>query len=211
MKSVALYLFIVSGMFMGMESAGQVIWIEAEDFDPDRSTLQSGEINLTWLVKKGDIQADDAFGEEYILASGSHNKTGSSGPVYALPEIHERAGWVLWARRIMPTTGSDSFFYEVRDDDKWEKPPANQLSGLALEWEWGKGNNILTIEKGEGNFLRISERESNFSIDVLCLRNDGATPSDEEYEKYLEEKPKQRFAVDPGDKLVSTWANIKTR
>lgn len=211
MKSVALYLFIISGIAMGMESAGQIIWIEAEDFDPDRSTLQSGEINLTWLVKEGDIQADDAFGEKYILASGSHNKTGSSGPVYALPEIHEKPGWVLWARRIMPTTGSDSFFYEVRDDDKWQKPPANQLSGLALEWEWGKGNNTLTIDKGEGSFLRISERESNFSIDVLCLRTDGMTPTDEEYEKYLVEKPVQRFAVDPGHKLAATWASIKIR
>jgi hypothetical protein len=209
MKSIVLYLFIVSGIVMGMESAGQVIWIEAEDFDPDRSTLQSGEINLTWVVKEGDIQAEDAFGGMYILADGNHDKTASSGPVYALPEIHKRAGWVLWARRIMPTTGSDSFFYEVRDDDKWQKPPANQLSGLALEWEWGKGNNTLTIDKGEGNLLRISERESRFSIDVLCLRNDGATPSDEEYEKYLEEKPKQRFAVDPGGKLAVTWANIK--
>jgi hypothetical protein len=211
MKSIVLYLFIVSGIVMGMESASQVIWIEAEDFDPDRSALQSGEVNLTWLVKEKDDQAKDAFGDKYILASGSHNKTASSGPVYALPEIDERPGWVLWARRIMPTTGSDSFFYEVRDDDKWEKPPANQLSGLALEWEWGKGNNTLTIDKGEGNFLRISERESNFSIDVLCLRNDGMTPTDEEYEKYLEDEPRRRFAVDPGDKLTATWANIKIR
>ena len=61
MKSIVLYLFIVSGIVMGMESAGQVIWIEAEDFDPDRSILQSGEVNLTWLVKEKDDQAKDAF------------------------------------------------------------------------------------------------------------------------------------------------------
>jgi hypothetical protein len=37
------------------------------------------------------------------------------------------------------------------------------------------------------------------------------TPSNEEYERYLEEKPKQRFAVDSGEKLAATWANIKLR
>jgi hypothetical protein len=211
MKSAKLYLSIIFCIVMciGTAWAGQVIWIEAEDFDPDRSTLQSNAVNLTWVVKEKDDPAKEAFGDKYLYADGSHDKTGSSGPVYALPEIEEKAGWVLWARRIMPTSGSDSFFYEVRNDDKWQKPPSSQVNGETLDWAWKQGNASLTIDKGEGNFLRISERESGFSIDLLCLRNDGKTPTDEEYNKYLEDAPKRKFAVDSSDKLTVVWGDIK--
>lgn len=213
MRFLAFYLSTIFCIVMGIGTAwaGQVIWIEAEDFDTDASTLQSNEVNLTWVVKEKDDPARDAFGDKYLYADGGHEKTGSSGPVYALPEIEEKSGWVLWARRIMPTSGSDSFFYEVRNDDKWLKPPANQLSGETLDWAWNKGNNTLTIDKGEDNFLRISERESRFSIDLLCLRNDGKTPTDEEYEKYLEDAPKRKFAVEPRGKLTATWGEIKQK
>ena len=65
------------------------------------------------------------------------------------------------------------------------------------------------VDKGEDNLLRISERESRFSIDLLCLRNDGKTPRDEEYNKYLEDAPKRKFAVSPSGKLTTVWGNIK--
>jgi hypothetical protein len=211
MKPAKLFLLTLSCIVMAVSTAraGQVIWIEAEDFDPDRSTMQSNEVNLNWLIKEKDDPAKDAFGGQYVLADGSHDKTGSSGPVYVLPEIEEKSGWVLWARRIMPTTGSDSFFYEVRNDDKWQKPPPDQLNGQALDWEWKSGGSNLTIDKGEGNLLRISERESRFSIDVLCLRTDGMTPTDEEYEKYLEDAPRREIAVDFRAELTTTWGSMK--
>ena len=196
-------------MFAGVAWGAQIIWIEAEDFDPDKSTLVSNVVALEWVIKERDEAAKEAFGKKYILANGSHNKTGSSGPIYVLPDIEEESGWAFWARRITPTSGSDSFFYEVRNDDDWGKPPANQVSGETLEWQWKKGNNDLVIDKGEGNFLRISERESNFSIDVICLRTDGKTPTDEDYEKYLEEAPFERFAVDYTGKVSITWGSIK--
>ena len=66
------------------------------------------------------------------------------------------------------------------------------------------------MRKGEDNALRIGERENNAKLDVICLRNDGQIPTDEEYEQYLKDEPKRRFAVDARGKLAGTWGKMKS-
>jgi hypothetical protein len=84
--------------------------------------------------------------------------------------------------------------------------------GDRLPWFWEKhtANGQSTIdpvlEVGD-NYIEIGIRESdpvNYPrIDVVCLRNDGEKPSDQEVPLYL-------TAVQPTGKLATSWGKIKS-
>jgi hypothetical protein len=83
--------------------------------------------------------------------------------------------------------------------------------GKTMPWWWQKhtANAQSTIDPviavGD-NYVEIGTRESdavNYSrINVLCFRNDGKLPSDDEVPLYL-------TPVQPGGKLTMTWGSIK--
>lgn len=76
-------------------------------------------------------------------------------------------------------------------------------------WQW-KGWTLNTpLKEGADNVLKISERE-NAKADVICIRDDNQTPTDEEYEKYLEEHKTQKIAVRQLEKLITIWGRIKS-
>ena len=105
----------------------------------------------------------------------------------------------------MPDGSSDSFFYQVSQDggNTWSATTAASGGGNWEVWEWHRPWNV-TLVQGEGNAIRIAERENNAKLDVICLRNDGGTPTDDEYKAYL------ATAVHARDKLADTWGRVKS-
>jgi hypothetical protein len=66
------------------------------------------------------------------------------------------------------------------------------------------------LEEGDDNVLKISEREDS-KADVICIRNDAMTPTDEEYEKWQEEHKEGEIAVKSLHKLAATWGSAKSK
>jgi len=85
--------------------------------------------------------------------------------------------------------------------------------GEEMPWFWQKHTSNAqstidpTLSVGD-NYIEIGIRESdpvNYPrIDVICLRNDGGKPSDDEVPQYL-------TSVQPTGKLTATWGKIKEK
>ncbi len=84
--------------------------------------------------------------------------------------------------------------------------------GERLPWFWQsiQANGQSTIDpvlEAGLNYIEIGPRESDAvlypRIDVICLRNDGGLPSDAEAPLFL-------TAVQPEDKLSTSWGHIKS-
>ncbi|MFC1715940.1 hypothetical protein ACFL6S_19880 [Candidatus Poribacteria bacterium] len=197
----------------------EVFWFEAENYDLDKSNPVFNEqgINVTWETKEDtnqEIRDDDiSFGGMYVTSNGGNRDiiAGAAGLAYILPEVENAANWKLWIRSKMPTSGSDSFFYQFSKDggDTWRPPDPIEAHGGAqwTAWEWHRPWDI-TLAAGGGNAIRIAERESGAKFDVICLRNDGQTPTDEEYQAYLDSL--EDIAVHAKGKLVDTWGRVKS-
>jgi hypothetical protein len=203
---VALVVFVVS------LAGAEVFFFETEEYDEEKSNPAFNEkgLNAAWDIKDD----KDAFNKQYLISRGANRDVveAAAGLVYIIPDVGNPNGWQLWARCMMPTTGSDSFFYQTSEDGgkNWSVPTAAHGAAQFAEWTWHRPWNIGTLRKGDDNALRIGERENNAKLDVICLRNDGQTPTDEEYEQYLKDKPKERFAVDARGKLADTWGRTKS-
>ena len=201
-------------------ATAEVSWFEAEAFDEEKSNpiFDKQGLNVVWTIKEDTDQEikDDivSFGNEYVIPSGSARDIveAAAGLVYILPDVEQTTGWQLWIRCIMPTSGSDSIFYQISDDggDDWGVATAAHGGAQWTEYQW-KSWNIGALRKGEGNAVRISERENNCKLDVICLRNDGIPPTDEEYQTYLDNLPEPGgIAVNARGKLAGTWGKIKS-
>lgn len=211
------FAFVMLGVSM---SSAEVFWFEAEAFDEEKSNPIFNEqgLNVEWAIKEDTTQdikfGMESFGNMYVIPSGANRDTveAAAGLVYILPDVEKTTGWQLWIRCVMPTGGSDSFFHQLSDDGGDDWGPATAAHGGAQwqEYLW-KSWSIGALRKGEGNALRIAERENNYKLDVICLRNDGGAPSDEEYQAYLDALPEPGgFAVDARGKLTGTWGKIKS-
>jgi len=209
----------VFAMLVVSVSSAEVFWFEAEAFDEEKSNPIFNEqgLNVEWTIKEDtnqDIKFNlESFGSMYVVPSGANRNTveAAAGLVYILPEVEKTTGWQLWVRCIMATDGSDSYFYQLSEDGGDDWGPANGIHGGATweEWQW-KSWNIGALKKGEGNAIRIAERENNAKTDVICLRNDGMAATDEEYQAYLDALPEPGgFAVSASGKLAGTWGKIK--
>jgi len=92
--------------------------------------------------------------------------------------------------------GTDMLFTSLKDTMPWwwQKHTAN-----------GQSTIDPTLAVGD-NYIEIGIRESDAvnypRIDVVCLRNDGGKPSDDEVPQYL-------TSVQPTGKLTATWGKIK--
>ena len=201
--------------------SAEVFWFEAEAFDEEKSNPIFNEqgLNVEWAIKEDTTQdikfSMESFGNMYVIPSGANRDTveAAAGLVYILPEVEQTTGWQLWLRCVMPTTGSDSLFFQISEDGGDDWGPTTDVHGGATweEYLWKRPWSIGPFRKGEGNALRIAERENNCKLDVICLRNDGGAPSDEEYQAYLDALPEPGgFAVDARGKLTGTWGKIKS-
>ena len=213
-------LIVYFALLVFVASAGaEVFWFEAEEFDEEKSNpIFVGQVNASWDIKedtKQEIRDDKvSFNNKYVISVGGNRDVvaGAAGLAYILPEVENPVGWKLWTRCIMGDTGSDSFFLQISKNggETWRPPEPMECHGAEVfqEWRWHRPWDV-TLVKGEGNGIRISERESNAKLDVICLRNDNQTPTDEEYQAYLDEIEKQKIAVDARGKLAGTWGKIK--
>ena len=199
-------------VFIASLSDAEVFWFEVEDCDAGKSNLEFNEqgLNVVWS-----LEADpEAFNNQYLIPSGANRDTveAAAGLVYMLPRVGDPAGWQLWVRSIMPTSGSDSLFFQISQDggNTWSAPTAAHAAEQFEEWRWHRPWDIEGLAAGEGNALRIAERENGAKLDVICLRNDGQTPTDAEYEDYLKQQEPLPSAVDARGKLAGTWGKIKS-
>jgi hypothetical protein len=181
-----------------------VYFVEAENFDPDNSEPVAAGCAWSTAADK------DTFNNSYMLYSGPHAGANTS-LLYPLPNVGKDTGpWMVWVRCTMPDGGSDSYFFYVSTDggEKWGPQQTAHGGGVWEDWRWQGWALSTPLKKGDDNVLRISERE-NAKADVICIRNDGMTPTDEEYEKWQEEHKVEQFAVEALHKIATTWGGAK--
>ncbi len=186
-----------------------IYFVEADEFDPDKSELDVGGVKWEIIEGKGDPIVEEASGEKYMKCSGA-DKLAVSSLMYPIPEPEKDAIVTIWLRCRMHNTGHDSYFFYFSDDDgkNWTGQLKGSGGGGDPEWQWKTWNNTVTLKQDEDNLLRVSERE-NATLDVICLRDDGLIPTDEELEAWLAARPAENIAVSPLDNLSTTWGNIK--
>jgi hypothetical protein len=181
-----------------------VYYVEAEDYDPENSVPSAG--GGSWAI----MEDDDVFGERYLQYSGPHAQANTS-LLYPLPRVDDDSKqFVIWIRCIMPDTGADSYFLYVSTDGGNEWGPQQTVAApVNPDWQWANWSPITPFEEGEGNVLRISERE-DARADIICIRNDGGVPSEADYASWLEAWELKQKAVEPGHKLATTWGAAKS-
>lgn len=198
-------------------AGAEVFWFEVEDYDAGKSNLTFKEqgLNVVWNVEED----PEAFNNQYLIPTDPNRYVveAAAGLVYMLPRVDDPAGWQLWVRSIMPTSGSDSFFYQVSQDggNTWSAPTVAHGGFTEGDphwevWEWHRPWDVDGLATGEGNAIRIAEREQKAKLDVICLRNDGQTPTDAEYEDYLKQQEPIPSAVDARRKIAGTWGKMKS-
>lgn len=85
-------------------------------------------------------------------------------------------------RVIFPKVGGGAA--NSLDGKKW--PGKNEvIAGEDVpNWGWRGWKMKKGPDKGNENWFKLLERESDIQIDVICLRSDGNVPNDAEYEAY---------------------------
>jgi hypothetical protein len=73
------------------------------------------------------------------------------------------------------------------------------------DWEWADFVPDTPFAAGAGNVLKLSERE-NFNLDLICIRNDDAAASMDDYAVWLEIST----PVEPVHKMATTWGKIRS-
>jgi hypothetical protein len=198
-------LFLTS-LFTLCSVQAYVYYVEAENYDPDNSKPVVG--GCVWST----IADKTAFNESCVQYRGPHSGALTS-LLYPIPNVSDsNPPWMIWVRCIMPDTGSDSYFFYVSNDGgkKWGPQQTAPGGGLWQAWQWQSWSLTTPMENGNGNVLKISERESA-KADLICIRNDGIASTDEEYKKWQEENKKIKIAVEPSFKLTTTWGYTKSR
>jgi hypothetical protein len=183
-------------------------WVEV--FDPD--AFGSGAFGAPG---DSDYTADggDPFlvAEPYLVVRIGEVKAGES--------TADGKTWVPWARMRLPAD-QNSFYWQVSTDSRSGWKPELITNSVRWnddarngsdEWYWQDhitGNDGgITADMGVGvNYVRIGARESDPvtfpTIDLVCFRNDGGTPNDDE-------ALGSGAAVRPAEKLSTSWGHIK--
>jgi len=182
-----------------------VYYVEAENFDPDTSMINVA--GCTWTITAD----ENVSNENYMKYSGPHSGANTS-LLYTLPDIDDNPGQIIvWFQHFSPNNWTDSFFVYVSTDGGGEWGPQQTVStGMDLEnWLWTSFTPTTPFESGEGNVLKVSERE-DANLDLICIRNDGAPPSAEEYVVWLEDWESIKIAVEPIHRITTTWGKIRS-
>ena len=210
--------------------ADQVIYLDVANFIPGDSQFGVEVKGNTWIeVDDPDALHGNAFGgpgdSNYTADGGDPFLVAEPFLVIAFPE-KVKAGestadgktWVPWARMRVPAT-QNSFYWQVSSDKTTWK---HEIITNAIRWNddgingsdvWYWQDNVTgndggvpsDIEVGV-NYVRIGVRESDPVthpfIDVVCFRNDGGQPSDDEARLMI-------VSVEPAGKLSTSWGQIK--
>jgi hypothetical protein len=200
--------------------------------------VQKRFVGNIWTV----VEDKKALGGTAFGAPGDNDFNSNEHLVIKLPmdvKAGEAGPWKLWAR-LNKSEDPNSFYWRISQDKKtWVPPdfvidaagwnnPANPLLINGKEpWFWFDGVGAPNLKSGV-NYLSLSCRESGLQIDaalnlidVLCARNDGKNPTDDEAIPMLAEQYKDKVsplkaggqvaaqAVKPGGKLTTSWGQIK--
>ena len=208
--------------------ADQFIYINPMNYIPADSQFGVEVEGNTWTK----FDDPDAVNGESLGSPGDNDYNGASTPgvpflVYRFT-AYVKAGestadgktWVPWAHMRVPSD-QNSFFWQVSTDKVSWMPTPNDAPNRwnnddvngSDEWYWqdnttGNDGGVFPDIAVGMNFLRLGTRESdpvtNPTIDLICFRNDGGTPSVDEGMDFL------ATAVEPGEKLSTSWGQLKS-
>jgi len=223
---IALLLLGVSSIAI----ADQVIYIDVAHFIPGDSQFGVVVKGNEWIEVDDPLALHgDAFGgpgdNNYTADGGDPFHAAEPYLVIRFPE-EVRAGeeatdakpWIPWARMRVPAD-QNSFYWQVSSDKTDWRP---ETITNAVRWNddgvngsdvWYWQDNVTGNDGGDTadivvgvNYVRIGVRESDPVthpfIDVVCFRNDGGQPSDDEALNLL-------VSVEPAGKLSTSWGQIK--
>ena len=207
--------------------ADQYLYIDVMHYLPGDSAFGVEVEGNTWTK----IDDPDAFNGDALASPGDNDYNGASTP--GLPFLvykftaHINAGestadgkiWIPWARMRVPAS-NNSFFWQVSTDKVSWMPAANDTPNRWNDdavndsdvWYWqdnttGNDGGVFPDIAVGLNFLRLGTRETDPvtfpTIDVICFRNDGQTPSVDEAANFL------ATAVEPDEKLSTSWGQLK--
>ena len=226
---ISFFLCLIMGLCV---YADQVIYIDLANFIPKESQF-GVEVHGNEWVEVADPSALDgtAFGGPGDNERNGANPIGAPFLVIKFPvKVENREAkavgkeWIPWARLRIPAE-PNSFWWQVSADkvnwEPWDNTNANRWNDDNMNgsdvWYWqdnvtGNDGGIDAEISPGANYIRIGIRESDpvtFPlIDVVCLRNDGEPPLDEEARDYLEtvgpRRPVQKLAL-----AWRTWGAIK--
>ncbi len=231
--SAIIFLFLTMGL---STYADQVIYIDVADFIPGDSQFGVAVKGNEWVeIDDPDALDGQAFGgpgdNNYSADGGNPFRVAEPYLIIEFPEdvkpgesTADGKVWVPWARMRVPAD-FNSFYWQVSADKvSWE--PAIITNAVrwnddgrngSNEWYWqdnitgNDGGINADIETGV-NYVRIGVRESDpvlFPlIDVVCFRNDGEQPSDDEAEQRLKTVRPREPEQQSGSGL-GTWGTIK--
>ena len=216
--------------------------LDANDREDAVAKVKRDFIGNVWEVFKD----KKALGGAALGAPGDNNFDSNFPLVCKLPvpvKAGEAGGWRMWAR-LNRIDDPNSFYWMVSPDaENWTPKalnvdthgwnnPAGPLMTKKPPWFWFAGNGSPALAEGD-NYVMLAARESDIQnmplIDVLSIRNDGKSPTDEEAEKLLAEQYKglksplgaaalgeveeieeeEEKAVSPGGKLATMWGGMK--
>lgn len=198
---------------------GHQIWFEAEAFD-ERDPDSENVNDVGFKSVKAETNIDlpqDAFGDAMVNVLGNDD-------IWLLYnfDISKAGGksgtWYIWTRTINPNNASEFLWVLgddgeeipdakpefVKDDDRaFEEPTEPPWAWLSRQSEGETkelrdGENTMMIWFREGDIAAL--RDVFVWVDTLTY-----TPTDEDYINATEKST----AVEPGDKLPITWAELK--
>ena len=233
-RVISFFLCLTMGMYA---YADQIIYIDVADFIPDDSQFGVEVKGNRWVeVADPDALDGQAFGgpgdNDYVADGGNPFRVAEPFLIIEFPEnvklgesTADGRTWVPWARMRVPDV-HNSFYWQVSGDRPFAWKPGiitnvirwndDAVNGSDV-WYWqdnvtgNAGGANAEIEVGV-NYVRIGVRESDpvvFPlIDVVCFRNDGKQPSDEEARQHLKavrpKEPEKREIPNRG-----TWGTAK--
>ena len=233
--SVLLSLFVVSMPTYAVVNAYRVsaagganqIWFEAEDYD-ERAPDANDAGDEYYLV----VPHAGANGKAITRAGGN------GGYIKWTFDVSAAGGaggeWRFWARVINPNNTSDYLVVEGSDDEKiaaalalgvpYPGRPGPFVDGedrifeqsQGPPWTWGvnpSAQGHIQVLKDGMNAMYIFGRQGTIDIywDTFCW-TDGAeyVPTDEDYIAATVVEMPPPSAVQPADKLASTWGSMKS-
>jgi hypothetical protein len=219
-------LFSVPGIVRAVEEfkisangAGVQIWFEAEDYD-----LRDPDTDEFYLVAPSPPAG--VFGDALTRVNAA------GGMISWTFDISQAGGtggtWTFWGRIYNPDNLSDYMLVEGDPDDALPTgPPYPGSDGTAPftndddrifeetveDWGWwGDGDEGSTKELQSGeNTMYIYHRQGDTTVfwDVFMWSSDpDYVPTDDDY---INAESRTAAAVQPSDKLSTTWGSIKER
>jgi len=200
---ILVVLLLLVSLSIVFSSQAYVYYVEAENYDPDTSVINAA--GCIWTLTEN----EDMSNEHYMKYSGAHVGANTS-LFYTLPKIDNPAQCKVWFLCLMPDGGANSYFVYVSTDGGGKWGPQQTISAAETpDWKWLEWTPITPFEKGEGNVIRVAERE-DANLDLVCVRNDGVVPSIDEYLVWMEEWEAKQMAVEPFHKATTTWGSIRS-